>query len=209
MTFQRKNPLTVLVLGIVILLASCKGKDGENGAGFDEAVKYGNISTTFSGKRPKDSVAFSAVQNFKYYPAGENPGQFADVYINKDDGSQYFTVYRYVSGVDESYNNDFFYFDLSVSSKGEVTDFNFHARTNIIDKPKYFGINEYYYDGDHGSDESVEIKDFSFDPKTGKLKFTFTWTIKKSYSTGYDLTTKGAVDVIVLEALNNINNNAG
>jgi hypothetical protein len=220
MTTQLKNFLNVLFLAVTICLAGCTGKDGDpgpagtngtngtDGAGFDEAVAYGNIDVTFSGKRPLDSVAFSVEEDFKYYAGGNNPYYNSSVYVDSETGTKTFRIQRFLAGVDEHVNENYFYIYLTVSSSGVATYHEFGAYTTVITGTKYFGISEYTYLNDETSQTS-EIKNLTYDAATGKLKFNFTWTAPKSSSTQHDLSISGTVDVTVFEALNNVNNGEG
>ncbi|HEY8938423.1 MAG TPA: hypothetical protein VIM65_24555 [Cyclobacteriaceae bacterium] len=221
MMTQSKNFLNVLLMTAAICFTGCAGKDGDpgpagtngtngtngtDGVGFDEDVAYGNINVTFSGKRPTDSVAFSAVEDFKFFPGGNNPYYYSSVSVDSETGDKTFQIERFLEGVNEHINENYFYAYVKVDPKGTVTYYEIGANTTIITGSKYFGINEYTYTNDGSTNDSIEIKDLTYDSATGKLKFNFNWNITKSSSTQYDLSASGTVDVIALEALNSVNN---
>ncbi|HEY8938424.1 MAG TPA: hypothetical protein VIM65_24560 [Cyclobacteriaceae bacterium] len=220
MITQHKNFLSVLFLAAAICLAGCTGKDGDpgpagtngtngtngtDGVGFDEAVAYGNIDVTFSGKRPTDSVAFSAEENFKYYAGGNNPYYNSSVFIDSETGAKTFRIERFLAAVDEHVNENYVYLYVNIDSKGAVTYYEIGAYTTIITGTKYFGISEYTYLND-GTAQTSNITNLTYDAATGKLKFNFNWTVPKSNSTQHDLSMSGTVDVTVFEALNNVSN---
>lgn len=213
---MKKTLLQVLFFAS-LLLAGCKGKDGDpgptgatgdtgangakgdtgsNGVGFDNATKDGDVAVTFSGKRP-DNVNFNAAQDFKYQLDASSPGDDSYVYKNQNDGSMEFYVVRYLGAVDQHYNENYVEIQFTVSSTNVVTLGYINVQTSIIDGTKYFGVVE----SDSGT--ALSISNYSYDSATGTLKFNFGGTYTASNSTGYDLTVAGVANVKVYESLNN------
>jgi len=196
--------LNAIVLALAVCLTGC-GKDGDPGVGYTEAIKYGNIKATFAGKRPTDSVAFSEIQDFKFYAAGNNQSGFNSVYID-DTGAKTFYIERFFAAIDEHTNDNYVGVRLNVSAAGEITYYQLYAYTTIIMGTKFFGISESRASDDDIVGETSEIKDFKYDATTGKVTFNFTWNIPASNSsTGYDLSITSVVNTTVLEGLNNPN----
>lgn len=197
-----KNIASVAILALSICLLSCK--DGDNGPGFNEAVKYGDIKVIFSGKRPTDSVNFSSTIDFKYGLASNTPYYYSSVTTNTDTGVKTINIARYFSGISEHHNENYFALQLEVTN-GAITDYSISTNTTISTDSKFFGISEYAYK----SDDVASISDFSYNTETGNLKLKFTWTEPASGSTSYDLKMEGVVNVTVLEALNDVGGNEG
>lgn len=211
-----------------LLLAGCKGKDGDpgptgqtgqtgatgttgakgdtgaTGTGFDAAVRDGNIVVTFSGNRP-DNVPFTSKQDFKYILDGGNP--FDDSYVtNNEDGSMTFYITRYLGAVDEHHNNNYIRVRFDVSSAGAVTAGQLDIATAIIDGTKFFSVSETNYGVGDEDNDPFTITNYSYDATKGHLKFSLAATFKTSYSTGYDLVVAGVSDVTVYQPLNDLGN---
>lgn len=208
-----------------LLLAGCKGKDGDpgpagqtgqtgdtgttgakgdtgaTGVGFDNAVKEGDILITFSGKRP-DNVDFTSKQDFKFSLDGSTPSD--DANVSNDGGTLNFYIARYLGAVDEHHNNNYVHVQFQVSPTGVVTPQELDLSTAIIDGNKYFNIYENNYGPDDENNDPFVITNYSFDATTGHLKFNFSATFKSSGSTGYDLPVSGVADVYVFNALNDV-----
>lgn len=218
-----KKPLFKILFFAGLLLAGCKGKDGDpgpagqagqtgatgttgangdagaDGTGYDNAVRDGNVVITFSGKRP-DNVAFTSKQDFKFTLDGSTPDE--DSYVTNDGGNLTIYVARYLGAVDEHHNNNFVHLTLNVSSTGVVTPQELDLGTAIIDGTKYFGVIEQNYGPTDENNDPFVVTNYSFDPTSGHLKFNFSATFKTSYSTGYDLLVTGVADVLVYQPLN-------
>jgi len=192
-----KNIASVAILALSICLISCK--DGDNGPGFSEAVKYGDIKVIFSGKRPADSVNFSSTIDYKYGLASNTPYSYSSVVTDANTGVKSITIARYFSGISEHRNQNYFGLQLEVTHD-TITNYTISTNTDISTDSKFFGISEYTYK----SNEVSSISDFSYNTETGKLKLKFTWTQPASSSTSHDLKMEGVVNVTVLEALNNL-----
>ncbi|HEY8938425.1 MAG TPA: hypothetical protein VIM65_24565 [Cyclobacteriaceae bacterium] len=197
--------LNVIVLALAVCLAGC-GKDGDPGVGYTEAIKYGDIKATFAGKRPTDSVAFSEIQDFKFYAAGNNPSGLNSVYVDTTTGIKTFYIVRFLAAIDQHTNDNYVSVRLDVSATDTITYYQLSANTTIITGTKFFGISEYRASNDDSVGETSEITDFKYDATTGKVTFKFTWNTPASgSSTGYDLAITGAVSTTVLESLSNPN----
>ncbi|HEY8938426.1 MAG TPA: hypothetical protein VIM65_24570 [Cyclobacteriaceae bacterium] len=192
-----KNVASIAILALSICLISCK--DGDNGPGFNEAVKYGDIKVIFSGRRPVDSVNFSSTIDYKYGLASNTPYYYSSVTIDTTTDVKSITIARYFSGISEHRNQNYFALQLEVTND-TISNYYIETNTTISTDSKFFGVNEDTYK----SDEVSSISDFSYNTETGKLKLKFTWTQPTSNSTSYDLKMEGVVNVTVLEALNNL-----
>ena len=91
----------------------------------------------------------------------------------------------------KDFHNNFYRLSIKTSNS---SNYYFDGGFNNIPDPNN---PEYYYSNQM---KDLNITDYSYDTTTGKLKFSFSYTVAANKSpTGSVLTVSGKVDVIVLE----------
>jgi hypothetical protein len=210
---------------VALLLLNCKGDDGDpgpagptgakgdkgdtgstgaTGVGFDDAVKYGDITVTFDGKRP-DGVAFTKTLDFKFASSNLDYSSIDAT----DPNNQYSELRRFLSlDNTDNYNgndDDNVYIEFNNSIVDGVTTpyiyLDLHSYITTDDF-KYFRLTGYYYNGDGSNFTNFSVTDYSYNASTGKLFYKFSFTGDHNYnSTGYDLKISGTVNVTVFQRI--------
>ncbi|QKX07568.1 collagen-like protein [Aquimarina sp. TRL1] len=181
------------------------GADGTNGEGFDELVKYGNITIMLDGTRP-DNIVFKDTTSFRFTSVldyGERPYNNLFRTENADKTNNYeFGVRRFLTAPDDTYQYSISDIVLNVNRVGEADqsfDFKLSLSYYVVSNDnKYFEINNYF----DSEITNLEITNYSFDETTNNLKFSFAFDVAAvDNSTRNDLKVSGVVDVFVLERI--------
>ncbi|UII21869.1 hypothetical protein [Fulvivirga ligni] len=175
------------------------GQDGENGEGYDQIAKYGNIMVYLDGMTPED-VVFKDTSNFKFASIG-----YLRTYniINIGETSSSISVYRFLSTPDDIYQASRVTVSANITEEdGNFTFENFSIfffKDIVTTDFKVFDIANTFNSSTY---TDLDISNYSYDPSTGSLQFTFSFNVSGSNNaTGNDLTVSGEVDIIILENL--------
>jgi hypothetical protein len=216
--------LKIALIAMTMLFVGCKGDDGnigpagstgekgdkgdvgatgENGEGFGEAVKYGKITLTLTGKKPgNDNIDFTQTMDFRFTPSGADElYDFSYALPLEGVGTTEFGVRRFYGSVDDVYQENYVDMDIVVDVNGPtpiISTYNFEVNTGIVSSDfKYFKIRYDHYEGFVGN---ASYSEYSYSPTTGSLRYKFSFTVPgDSNDTGHDLSVNGLVDAIVLQ----------
>lgn len=219
----------LLLIATALFLASCRAKKGDPGpVGTTGTVGATGTSTPslikqgfFTGTLDYFDYKGSPVKpSFKYeYYSTEKNNFF--IYENTPD-YKYFEVFVYRKDISDSHNKLSFYLKGSVDEKGLpiYEEFDSHGRADfsyvgLIDN-NIFAFDDYNYNFNHNLEESPhevpfggdrgyqwDIKNFSLDTLTGRLRFDFTTEINSSDIWDTDrnangwATLSGSMDVVL------------
>jgi hypothetical protein len=184
------------------------GTNGSNGVGFEEMLKYGTITVTTSGMTPSKK-AFEQTNVFKFANVNASGSRVikSENYLRFDlsrsldvetdrGGASGFGLRLNIENLGTAQESKDFYTEFTglQIKTANSTFFGFYG--NFDNKPLPGDTNSNYSNKIVG----LKIDGYDYDGKTGKLKFSFSYTVAADKnSTGNILTVKGQVDVIVLE----------
>jgi hypothetical protein len=188
------------------------GTNGSNGVGFEEMLKYGAITVTTSGMTPS-KIAFEQTNIFKFANVNASGSKVLK-------GANYLRFYlsRSLDVQTDRGGASGFNLELNIENIGDANerkDFrNYFSGLQIKTANSSFytlygQFTNKYESYDPNDNYNNQIKDlktegYSYDAATGKLKFSFSYTVAADKNnTGNILTVKGQVDVIVLEETDN------
>jgi hypothetical protein len=185
-----------------------KGTTGDNGKGFDEAAKDGNILIYLDGTRP-DGIAFKDTLNFKFSPTSVDDYSYAETDGTGANYDQYTYVGRFL-GMD-NYNADDSYSELGLrefidsESLDTVKYFYLYIYSDVLTSDfKYFRLDDYYYSNWYGTTNTQDstFTGYQYDASKGSIKHKFKFTSPAgNNSTGYDLNVSGVVDATVYQSI--------
>ncbi|TYP76047.1 collagen-like protein [Aquimarina intermedia] len=226
---MKKNYFKILlVCALSITLANCDGEDGangldgtngingengangengvngENGEGFDDLVKYGNITVSLEGNRP-DGEAFIKEEDFRFTAVEGSDIQGFNSIV-KNPSSFNFSVVRFLSAPDDVFQESWAEINLTVNNPGEATesldlDFQLLNYAVITEDNKYFTMSDFFSETSTGV-TNFTVSDYAFNEETNNLTLTYSLDVAAANNdTGNDLSISGTVDVIVLERI--------
>lgn len=192
----------IILLAMLMLVAACSGDDGldgTDGQGFSNQAKNGTITLEFTGKTP-DGKDVSEKQVFAYCSPIMSYKNECRPY-GQDGVSKRFYVQRFINPIMGDFggmynvmieldheDNTFYLYELAI-----ITDF--VTNNKIVTMGNDFAS---LLNGEGG----VNIPDYSYDPATGKLKFTLQTVLPANATTlGSELNLKVSADVIVYQEL--------
>lgn len=202
---MRKN-LRVLFCSMMVAVAigftSCEGDQGEIGPkgdpGDEEAASFGNIEVTISGVDANDEE-YTAVLDFKYLPDNYP----SSTWHPADGGGRYFSVSREFRIDATSFGR--------VNARGSTADLYLYEKDGKLElregwlSARFVVRNAFidfstYVDGAGDQIDNLVFSNYSFDEKTGALKFNFTYTEGDESSDSVRI--DGKVDVKVYKSNN-------
>ncbi len=174
------------------------GDNGANGIGFDDLVKYGNITLTLEGTRPDNDEAFTDTSDFKFIQSGD------DNWFYEEEDYIEFEFDRFLDVPSSSRQAPSVNLTLEISNLGEENqelelDTNINNYPVILDDLSYFNLYGNYSNGSTGV-SNLDITNYTFDEATNNLIFSFSFDVAgANNATGKDLKISGEVNVIVFK----------
>lgn len=174
------------------------GANGENGLGFDELVKYGDVTLTLTGTRP-DDVAFTDTSTFKFIPIRKNYNLFF-----KGEDYNSFDFNRFLSTPGNRFQRSNIGIELDVRNPGSEEQVFEYFRLDInrfdiiSDDLTFFRIDESRFTNEGRGVSNFSITNYSYNEETNTLVFSFSFDVNSDNNlTRNDLSVAGEIDVVL------------